>query len=100
MIGFVVLPLFVLVAIGMEVIAMRRCAARIDTWASINGVKVTSAKRLWLSTGTWSGWAGGRNRRYFNLTVDGPSGSTRSGTAKIWGGFGGVLADEIEVRWG
>ena len=103
-IGFVLLPVILVAAVGMEFIAMRRCKARIRMWAMTSGVEVTACERLWLPTEAWFSRTGGlsmmaRNHRYYRVTVTDPNGSSRRGTAKIGGGFDGIVADEIEVRW-
>jgi len=100
MIAFVIVPVATAVVFG-EVVAGRRCLRRIEQWAAVNHFQVESVERLWVSTGAWGVWraAGGRSRRYFNVTITDEAGSTRSGTAKIYGGIGGLVADLIDVRW-
>jgi hypothetical protein len=69
MVAFVIFPLFVLASVAMEVVAARRCQYRIQQWAAASRFQVASVNRLWLSTGTWGFWRGGRSRRYFNVAV-------------------------------
>ncbi len=98
----ILVPLFILASVTLEIVASRRCRHRIQEWAAVEGGQVESVKRLWFESGTsamWGIWTGGRNRRYFNITVSDRTGSKRTGTAKVYGGFGGVVADEIEVSW-
>jgi hypothetical protein len=98
--GLIVFLTAVAIVVLLESMAMRRCRTRISTWASQNRLIVTSMKRLWFSSGRWGFWAGGRSRRYFDLIVTDRAGMTRAATAKIYGGFGGYVADVIDVRWG
>ena len=92
------LPVFFGVAIGLEFMAMHRCRYRIDQWALATGVQLREARRLWFSAGNWGLWTSG-SARYFNVTVADRTGIPQTGTAKVFGGFGGYAADEIEVRW-
>lgn len=99
MIVLVVVPLFIVVSLVFELLADRRSATRIQTWALDNHYKVESVHRLWFSSGQRGRLTGGRSRRYFDVAVSDGSGSSRSGTVRVSGGVGGVVADTIEVRW-
>jgi hypothetical protein len=99
MTALIIVPLFVLASLSLEVVAARRCRYRLQQWAAMTGLQLRSVKRLWLSTGTWGIWSARSSRRYFNVTGVDRTGTERTGTAKIYGGFAGVAADEIEVRW-
>jgi hypothetical protein len=98
-IALVIIPVFIVASVAMEVVAMRRCRSRIEQWATHNRFQIASVKRLWLSRGSWGIWSGAWSRRYFNIAVSDRTGSQHTGTAKIFGGFGGIAANEIEVRW-
>ena len=97
--ALVIVPLFVLASVAVEVVAGRRSRSTVSQWATDGGLHLRLVKRLWFSTGTWGVWAGGRSRRYFDVSVEDGAGATRTGTAKVYGGLAGVVADEIEVRW-
>jgi len=99
MIAVVVIPLFIVFSLALELVADRRSATRIQTWASDNRYQVESVHRLWLSTGQWGRFAAGRSRRYFDVDIRDGSGSSRSGTVRVSGGVGGLVADTIDVRW-
>jgi hypothetical protein len=98
-IGLVVVLVFVAAVLVMEVLVRGRCLRRIESWAAANRFQIRSVKRRWFSVGAWGFWTWGGSRRYFDVTVTDKSGATRVGTAKIHGGFGGVVADVIDVRW-
>ncbi|MGO8873388.1 MAG: hypothetical protein ACLQPH_18695 [Acidimicrobiales bacterium] len=99
MIALVVIPLFIVLSLAFELVAGRRSTTRIQTWASDNRYQVESVHRLWFSTGQWGRLAGGRSRRYFDVVVRDFADSTRSGTVRVSGGVGGLIADSIEVKW-
>ncbi len=99
MIAIPIIAVFIAASVILERIAMGRARARIGEWATQNRFQVSSAKRLWFSAGTWGSWTGSRNRRYFDVTVTDASGAIRTGTVKVWGGYGGITADMIDARW-
>jgi len=98
MIALLVIPILLTLGVALEFIAGRRCQASIEKWASRNHYQLQSVKRRWLSLGPWQ-WGSNRARRVFDLTVTDEQGGERTGLARIGGGIGGVVADDIEVRW-
>lgn len=93
----IVAALFV-VSIVAELVATNRCRRSIERWTSQNGYAIESLQRRWLSLGPWQ-WRGNRSRRVFFLTAVDSTKLTRSGYARIGGGLGGLIADDVEVRW-
>ena len=97
--GLAFFVLFMLSGVGLEFIATRRCRRRIDEWVTTQGLRTQSVTRRWFPvSGPWA-WSGGRSHRVFGLTATDAQGQSRQGFARIGGGWGGIVADEIDVRW-
>ena len=99
MIGIAIVALLLGAVAYGELVTNRRCRATIEQWAHDNGVSVGSVRRLWLWAKAWGLRTEGRNGRFFNVTVIEPAGAVRRAQAKVYGGFGGYGASEIQVRW-
>jgi len=98
-IALIVFPVFVVVSIIMEAVALRRGRQRIDRWASENHYQLQAVRRRWLRTGPWGFWFNGKTSRIFEVVVTDSVGGTRTVFAKVRGGFGGFVADVIDMRW-
>jgi hypothetical protein len=96
--AYMALAALVLVSAALESIAMRRCRTSLRGWATAaGGVQINSLKRQWLFLGPWQ-WRSNRWARVFAVTAT-DAGRPRRGFARVTGGFGGLTADEVEVRW-
>jgi hypothetical protein len=77
---------------------MHRAKKAILEWAQVSDVRVNSLSRRWLSLGPFQ-WRGSRWNRMFYVTAEDASGRQMEGYARVGGGYAGLIADEVEVRW-
>jgi hypothetical protein len=89
-IGILVVVAFMIISLGFEVLAGRRCRRSINEWARRNQLQLRVVNRKWIALGPWQ-WKGGRSHS--------SDGAVREGFLRIGGGLGGFVADDIEVRW-
>jgi hypothetical protein len=97
-IGILVVVAFMIISLGFEVLAGRRCRRSINEWARRNQLQLRVVNRKWIALGPWQ-WKGGRSHRVFSVSVESSDGAVREGFLRIGGGLGGFVADDIEVRW-
>ena len=95
---YIALAAFMAASVAIEPLAMLRCRRSIHEWAVVNDVRVQTISRRWFSLGTFT-WRGARWSRVFALTATDRSGQPLQGFGCVGGGYAGVLADEVEVRW-
>jgi len=86
------------VSVAIEPLAMLWCRRSIQRWAVVNDVRVQALSRRWFALGPFT-WRGARWSRVFALTAMDKSGQSLNGFARVGGGYAGLLADEVEVRW-
>jgi hypothetical protein len=94
---YLIFAAFVAGTVALEFVADARCHQCINDWAIAGRVNVLSIQRRWLLLGPWqwraSGWS-----RVFALSIGDDHGPAREAFAKVGGGFGGLAADDIQVR--
>lgn len=95
---YIALAALLAASAGIEPVAMLRCRRSIHEWVVVNDVQVQSVSRRRFSMGPFT-WRGARWSRVFALTATDRSGRSLQGFARVGGGYAGVLADEVDVRW-
>jgi hypothetical protein len=95
---YIALAAFMAASAAIEPLAMLRCRRSINEWAIVNEVRMESISRRWFSPGPFK-WRGARWSRVFALAATDRSGRSLQGFARVGGGYAGVLADEVDVRW-
>jgi hypothetical protein len=96
-VGYIALSVLLGVSLALEPIAISRCRRTIRDWAAVSGLQLTSVTRRWVALGPYR-WRGSRWSRVFAVEALDHSGVRRVGFARVSGGFGGLVADEVEVR--
>jgi hypothetical protein len=94
---YLIFAAFVVGSAALEVVANARCHQCINDWAMASRVSVLSIKRRWLRLGPWQ-WRASGGSRVFALSIGDDRGPAREAFAKVGGGFGGLAADDIQVR--
>jgi hypothetical protein len=96
-IAYLIFAVFVIASIAVEFVASRRSHKCVEDWAHVSGMKIHAIRRRWLFLGPWQ-WRTGRWSRVYVMSISDREGKERQAFAKVGGGFGGLIADDIQVR--
>ena len=99
LLGLSFFAVFILASVVAEWIASGRARRNIVQRMYVMGYSVADISRRWFPmSGPWA-WRGGRSHRVFRVSVVDGSGSGREAFARVGGGWGGVVADDITIQW-
>ena len=96
--SFAYFALFVVLAVGGTVWTFVRSASLINMWAASEDLEVLARKYCWFWTGPFF-LNCSRNQTVYRVTVRSRDGSVQSAWIRCGSWWGGLMSDEVDVRW-
>jgi len=96
--GFFAVCLVLVLVVGSLVWTFHRSGSLIDAWAASEGYDLVRREYCALWRGPFF-WTTSRNQTVYRVTVRLRGGSLRSGWVRCGSWWGGLLSDQVEVRW-
>lgn len=95
---FLFVPFLLLLLIGSIYWTSTRSRTIIENWAADNGYRLIDARAPFINRGPFF-WTTSRGQTVYRVSVEDKSGQTRRGWGRCGNWLGGLLSDQIEVRW-
>ena len=94
----VVVAAFILAAIGCWWWYLHRSMSLLRSWAERNDLTIVSSERRRFLRGPFF-WRSGKGHCVFRVAVRDGAGRTRNGYVRCGSWLGGLLSDQVDVRW-
>ena len=95
---FLFVPVLLLFIVGSIYWTSRRSNSVIENWAARNDYRLLEAQQSILSKGPFF-WTTSDGQTVYRVTVEDSAGQTRRGWVRCGSWLGGLLSEQIEVRW-